>query len=107
MPETKLVLEALVLEKRNCKRNMNLFVGNLSYEATAEDLEQLFTPFGSVVSAKVITDKYSGRSKGFGFVEFESKDSAEAAINELNGSDYKGRAMVVNEARPKRDEINY
>lgn len=80
---------------------MNIYVGNLSYEVTNKDLENTFSPYGRLVSAKVITDMQSGRSKGFGFVEFESKSSGQKAIEELNGTELKGRAITVNEARPK------
>lgn len=80
---------------------MNIYVGSLSYEVTDADLNEAFAPFGRVVSAKVISDMYTGRSKGFGFVEMESKADGEAAIAELNGTDLKGRSIVVNEARPK------
>lgn len=82
---------------------MKIYVGNLSYEATDEDLRSAFEPFGQVDSATVIKDKYSGRSKGFGFVEMGSQSEAQAAIDGLNGKDLKGRALNVNEARPRVD----
>ena len=82
---------------------MNIYVGNLSYEVTEEDLNKAFAAFGEVVSAKVIKDGYSGRSKGFGFVEMSDNTEAEAAINELNGSEIKGRAVKVNQANPRRE----
>ena len=82
---------------------MNIYVGNLSYEVTEEDLNKAFAAFGEVVSAKVIKDGYSGRSKGFGFVEMSNNTEAEAAINELNGSEIKGRAVKVNQANPRRE----
>ena len=84
-------------------RYMNIYVGNLAYEVNSSDLEQLFADFGSVESAKVITDMGSGRSKGFGFVEMDSADDSKRAIDELNGQELKGRPIVVNEARPKKD----
>jgi RNA recognition motif-containing protein len=80
---------------------MKIYVGNLSYEVTEEDLRTAFEQFGQVESVTIITDKYSGRSKGFGFVEMPSKDEGQAAIEGLNSKDLKGRAMNVNEARPR------
>ena len=82
---------------------MKIYVGNLSYEVTEEDLRQEFGAFGEVTSVSVITDKYSGRPKGFGFVEMASKSEAEAAITGLNGKMLKDRTVVVNEARPRTD----
>ena len=82
---------------------MKIYVGNLSYEATEEDLRQEFAAFGEITSVSVITDKYSGRPKGFGFVEMASKSEAEAAIAGLNGKALKDRTIVVNEARPRTD----
>ena len=82
---------------------MNIYVGNLSYEVSDEDLNKAFAAFGEVASAKVIKDGYSGRSKGFGFVEMSNNSEAEAAINGLNGSEIKGRAVKVNEANPRRE----
>ncbi len=82
---------------------MKIYVGNLSYEVTEEDLRQEFEAFGGVDSVSVITDKYSGRSKGFGFVEMATKSEAEAAITGLNGKTLKERTVVVNEARPRTD----
>ena len=78
-----------------------LYVGNLSYSITSSDLEQLFSPHGTVESAQVITDRESGRSKGFGFVEMASAAEAEAAISALNGQEHEGRALTVNEAKPR------
>ncbi len=78
-----------------------LYVGNLSYGITSDTLQQLFAAHGSVLSADVIIDRETGRSKGFGFVEMNSDQEAQAAINALNGQDVEGRAIVVNEARPK------
>ena len=82
---------------------MKIYVGNLSYEVTEEDLRQEFVAFGEVTSANIITDKYSGRPKGFGFVEMASKAEAEAAITGLNGKTLKERTIMVNEARPRTD----
>jgi RNA recognition motif-containing protein len=80
---------------------MNIYVGNLSHEVTEEDLQQAFEAFGQVTSAKIITDKFSGESRGFGFVEMPAKAEAESAINDLNGKELKGQALNVNEARPR------
>jgi RNA recognition motif-containing protein len=82
---------------------MNIYVGNLSSDVTGDDLRQAFGAFGQVESANVITDKLSGESRGFGFVEMPSKDEATAAIAGMNGKDIKGKAVSVNEARPKTD----
>jgi RNA recognition motif-containing protein len=81
----------------------NLFVGNLPYSTDSAKLEELFAQAGAVASAKVITDKYSGRSRGFGFVEMASDDEAKKAIEMFNGKDVDGRPLVVNEARPRED----
>ncbi len=80
-----------------------LYVGNLSYDMTDSDLENLFTPHGTVQSAQVIMDRDTGRSKGFGFVEMDSGDQAQAAIAALNGQEVNGRALTVNEARPREE----
>jgi len=82
---------------------MNIYVGNLSYSMTDEDLRDLFTEFGEVSSASVIMDKFSGQSKGFGFVEMPQQADAEAAIKALNDQDVKGRRIKVNQARPKEE----
>jgi cold-inducible RNA-binding protein len=80
---------------------MNIYVGNLSYEVTEEDLRQEFGAFGEVSSVSLIKDPYSGRSKGFGFVEMPTLSEGQAAINGLNGKEIKGRAATVNGARPR------
>jgi RNA recognition motif-containing protein len=82
---------------------MNIYVGNLSYELTDEDLRLTFESYGQVESAKVIKDKYSGESKGFGFVEMPAKVEAQSAINGLNGKELKGKTLNVNEARPSSE----
>jgi RNA recognition motif-containing protein len=79
-----------------------LYVGNLSYSVTEERLQQHFAQHGSVVSARIITDKFSGRSKGFGFVEMSSDDEAQRATTALNGTEFEGRNIVVSEARPQQ-----
>ena len=81
---------------------MNLYVGNLSYEMSEENLRSEFAEYGEVQSAKIITDKFTGRSRGFGFVEMNSDDEGKKAMEELNGKDVEGRELVVNEARPRR-----
>lgn len=78
-----------------------LYVGNLSYEVSSSDLEQLFSPHGTVQSAEVIMDRSTGRSKGFGFVEMDSDAEAQAAISALDGQEQDGRALKVNEAKPR------
>jgi len=82
---------------------MNIYVGNLSPETTEDDLRQAFEAFGQVDTTNVIKDKYSGESRGFGFVEMPSKDEAQNAIDEMNGKDLKGSPINVNEARPRPD----
>ena len=82
---------------------MNIYVGNLNYETTGDELKTLFEEFGQVTSASVIKDKYTGQSKGFGFVEMASREQAQAAISAINGREHRGRAMNVNEARPRED----
>ena len=82
--------------------NVKLYVGNLDYAVTDAQLNDLFSTYGTVASAVVITDRQSGRSKGFGFVEMTNADEAKKAMEELNGKEFQGRAMVVNEARPKQ-----
>src|SRR5260370_41570397 len=80
-----------------------LYVGNLSYETTDSDLQTLFGPHGTVQSAQVIMDRDTGRSKGFGFVEMDRSEEAQAAIAGLNGKEINGRALTVNEARPREE----
>jgi RNA recognition motif-containing protein len=83
---------------------MNIYVGNMSYTVTEEDLQKAFEAFGQVASVSIIRDKFSNQSKGFGFVEMPSKEEAQAAITGMNGKDLKGRALNVNEARPRSDD---
>jgi RNA recognition motif-containing protein len=82
---------------------MNIYVGNLSYEATQDDLRQAFEAHGEVSSVSIIMDKMTGRSRGFGFVEMPDQGAAQAAISALNLQEIRGRAMTVNEAKPKTD----
>jgi len=82
---------------------MNIYVGNLSYEVTEEELKETFEAFGNVETVKIIKDNYTGRSKGFGFVEMPSNDEAQSAINELNDTEFKGRTVKVNKARPRSE----
>jgi RNA recognition motif-containing protein len=82
---------------------MNIYVGNLSHDVTQDELHQAFAAHGEVSSASIITDKFSGQSRGFGFVEMPKNDEAQAAITALNGMDLKGRPLNVNVARPRND----
>ena len=82
---------------------MNIYVGNLSYQTTEDELRDLFAEFGDVVSAKLIVDKFTGQSKGFGFVEMSNNSEAQKAMDELNGRDMNGRSVTVNQARPRQD----
>lgn len=80
-----------------------IYVGNLPYSATSEELGSSFAQYGAVISARIVMDRETGRSKGFAFVEMDSDEEADAAIQALNGADYLGRTIVVNEARPRED----
>ena len=80
---------------------MNIYVGNLDYKVNENDLESLFSEYGTVSSVKIISDKYNGRSKGFGFVEMENDNEAKKAVSGLNGSSLKSRDITVNEAKPR------
>jgi len=82
---------------------MNIYVGNLSYDLTEKELEELFAEFGSVSAARIITDRQSGRSKGFGFVEMDNKAEGEEAIKQLDGKEMNERPLKVNEARPREE----
>lgn len=82
---------------------MNIYIGNMSYQTTEDQLRQAFEAFGEVSTVNIITDKYDNRPKGFAFVEMASKDEATAAINGLNGTDIDGRSVNVNEAKPRTD----
>ena len=84
--------------------SMKLYVGSLPYQTTSEDLAELFGQIGQVVSATVITDRDTGRSKGFGFVEMSNNQEAQNAIAQLNGSNYGNRTIIVNEARERREQ---
>ena len=84
---------------------MNIYVGNLDYKVDENDLEGIFEEYGKVDSAKVITDKFTGRSKGFGFVEMTDQTEANKAITDLNGATLEEREMVVNEARPRKNNF--
>ena len=81
---------------------MNIYVGNLDFKVNEDDLQKVFEEYGTVSSAKIIVDKFSGRSKGFGFVEMDNDSEANAAIKDLNGSVMENREIVVNEAKPRR-----
>lgn len=86
--------------------SQKIYVGNLSFSVSSEDLKTKFEQYGNVASANVIIDRDSGRSKGFGFVEMSSAQEANDAINALNGSDFQGRALTVNEAKPQAPREN-
>ena len=81
---------------------MNIFVGNLNFKIEENELKEIFEDYGDVDSAKIITDKFTGRSKGFGFIEMPNDSEANKAIEELNGGELEGRNIVVNEAKPRR-----
>src|SRR4051812_5599294 len=83
--------------------SMKLYVGNLSFQTSSEDLQELFAQAGTVESASVVEDRDTGRSRGFGFVEMSSKEEGQAAIQQLNGKEVGGRALTVNEAKPRED----
>lgn len=82
---------------------MNIYVGNLSYDSNDDDIRQAFEAFGQVTSASVVKDKFSGRSRGFGFVEMPTETEAKTAIEELNGKELQSRTLTVNEARPREE----
>jgi RNA recognition motif-containing protein len=92
------MVESLFQASAMAKR---LYVGNLSYSITSQDLQELFEQFGSVASAQVLSDRETGRSRGFGFVEMHNDAEAETAIENLDGNDHEGRRLTVNEARPR------
>ncbi len=83
--------------------SMKLYVGNLSFQTSSEDLQDLFGQAGTVESASVVEDRETGRSRGFGFVEMATKEEGESAIQQFNGKDFNGRNLTVNEARPRED----
>ena len=82
---------------------MNIYISNLSFKVEDSDLRQLFEEYGEVSSAKVITDRYTGRSRGFGIVEMPDNEASQKAINELNQAEYDGKVITVNEARPREE----
>ena len=82
---------------------MNIFVGNLNWETTEDELEQLFAPYGTVERVQIVTDRATGRPRGFGFVEMPNRTEAQAAIADLNGTSLGGRSLTVNEARQRED----
>ena len=86
---------------------MQIYVGNMSYSTTEEDLGSLFGEFGEVASVKIITDRETGRAKGFGFITMENSDEGQKAIDELNNKEHDGRTLRVNEARPREPRSNY
>jgi RNA recognition motif-containing protein len=85
---------------------MNIYVGNLDYNLQESELEKIFSEYGEVASVKIIKDKYTGKAKGFGFIEMPDDEEASNAIEELNGTEVSGRQMKVNKARPRRENTN-
>jgi RNA recognition motif-containing protein len=83
---------------------MNIYISNLSFDVTDKDLSELFAEYGAVSSAKVITDRYTGKSRGFGFVEMDNDEEAKKAIAELNQAEFDGKVITVNQARPKTEK---
>ena len=83
---------------------MNIYVGNLNYNLSEDELEKVFSTYGEVTSVKIIRDKYTDQSKGFGFIEMANDADAQKAIDELNGTEVKGRELRVNQARPPREQ---
>lgn len=83
---------------------MNIYIGNLSYQVKEDELQKVFEEYGTVVSAKIIMDKFSGKSKGFAFVEMENEEEGKLAIEELNGVELSGRQIIVNVAKPRKEE---
>lgn len=97
------IKECFIYKLKKGDLKVNIYVGNLTREVAEGDLQQLFAEFGEVASAAVIKDKFSGGSRGFGFVEMPDNSQAQKAIEELNGKELKGRTIVVNEARPREE----
>jgi len=98
--DTILYLNILILDKGG---SVNIYVGNLSRDVSDSDIQKAFEAFGKVASVNIIKDKFSGESRGFGFVDMPSKDEAQAAITGMSGKEFMGRALNVNEARPRTD----
>ncbi|HSC24626.1 MAG TPA: RNA-binding protein [Candidatus Babeliales bacterium] len=86
---------------------MNIYVGNLPYSATENSMRDLFEGYGTVTTSKIVTDKFTGSSRGFGFIEMPNDDEAQKAIDELNGKEFEGRKIVVNESRPRETTGGY
>lgn len=106
--DSKLLLTLLRQRRRETPNSMSikLYVGNLSFQTSSDDLQQLFAQVGTVESATIVEDRDTGRSRGFGFVEMTSKEEGEKAIEQFNGTDFNGRNLTVNEARPREDRGN-
>ena len=106
MREIEIILHTFAPKQKRIKFSMNLFINNLAWSTTEDELHSLLSQYGEVTSVKIITDKMTGRSKGFGFAEMPDDVAANKAIAELNGANLKGRNINVNEARPKTDRPN-
>ena len=103
-----IVPQCLYLKHTNDRRvNMNIYVGNLAYSVTEDELKDAFSSFGDVTSVKLITDKFSGQSKGFGFVEMTNNSEADTAIKKLNGTALKDRNITVNQAKPRGERSSH
>ncbi len=99
-----LLKEVRFIRRPAVAQEKKLYVGNIPYSMDNDSLKEMFSQFGEVVLAQIIMDRDSGRSKGFGFVEFSDTKAAQAAIDEMNGKEFNGRALTVNEARPRVDK---
>lgn len=86
---------------------MNIYVGNLAFAVTDQELREAFEPYGTVVSASIVMDRETGRSRGFGFIEMEQNEDGQRAIQEMNGKEWRGRSLTVNEARPREERPRY
>lgn len=100
----KRIDQTLFIKEKEFMQNQKLYVGSLPYKATEDELHQMFSQYGTVTSVKIITDKVTGQSKGFGFVEMSSADEAQKAIEGTNGTQMGGRSLIVSIARPPREE---
>jgi RNA recognition motif-containing protein len=98
-----MIVSVLKTQERKGKEKMQIYVGNMNYQTTQEAIESLFGEFGEVQSVKLITDRDTGRAKGFGFVTMDDSAAAQSAIEELNGKEFEGRTLRINEAKPREE----